>query len=424
MGIGHIGEQMLPLIPFFCYALPKIGTRRHDFTEIVQDIDLYTGGVSLTVNARTRFEKEGACMPFVTINGKCLNRNLDKLLDILEEVAFESLFSDIARLKSLLLEYRAGLESMVVQNGHRYAISLSSRTFSPATHLNEIWGGIHQLRFVKQLTENLEEDRLVSIAEDLTAIGGNIIKGENMKSALVGEAASLERYLELLSRREAWSGMDIETPKDNHFRISGLSIEDELPKEGWHTSTAVSFVAETFKTVRMNHEDAPRLSVISKMMRSLFLHREVREKGGAYGAFANYNIENGLFSFASYRDPHILSTLDAFQGAAGFMASGEYTDEDIKEAILQVCSDIDKPDPPGPAAKKAFYRKFISLSDESRVQFKRRLLSLKRDEVVHAAEKYFTPGDRDSGVAVISSQDRLESFNVKRPERPLGINRI
>jgi Zn-dependent M16 (insulinase) family peptidase len=424
LGLAHIEERMLPLLPFFCYALPKIGTRQHDFTEIVQNIDLYTGGVSLSVNARTRFGKDGSCIPFVSFNGKCLNRNLEKLLDILEEIAFESLFSDMTRLKSLLLEYRAGLESMVIRSGHRYAMSLSAKKFSPASYLNEIWGGIHQLRFVKQLTETLDEHHLVSIAKDLSVLGRNIMKGENMKGALVGEAALLQRYLELMSQRAAWSGMNCNMPDDNLFAPPRLDIRDDLPKEGWHTSTAVSFVAETFKTVRMDHEDAPRLSVISKMMRSLFLHREVREKGGAYGAFANYNIENGLFSFASYRDPHILETLEAFQGASGFIASGEYRDEDIKEAILQVCSEIDKPDPPGPAAKKAFYRQLISLSDESRTRFKERLLSLTRDEVVQAAEKYFTSGSTGSGVAVISNEEQLKSYNQKRPLRSLRLHRI
>jgi Zn-dependent M16 (insulinase) family peptidase len=424
MGIGHVKKRLLPLIPFFCYALPKIGTRYHDFTEIAQDIDLYTGGVNLSVDARTRFDNRGSCMPIVSINGKCLKRNLDKLFDILAEVAFDAAFSDIVRLKSLLLEYRAGLESMVIHSGHRYAISLASRTFMPASYLNEIWSGIHQLRFIKQMTENLQDDRLSSIGEDLSAIGEKAMTGENMKSALVGETDSLESCLDLLAQRRAWSGMNREFPNGNNFEIPLLDIQDDLPREGWSTSTAVSFVAETFRTVRMDHEDAPRLSVISKMLRSLYLHREIREKGGAYGAFANYNIETGLFSFASYRDPHILSTLESFQGAADFIAAGGYSHEDIKEAILQVCSEIDKPDPPGPAAKKAFYRKIVSLSDESRRRFKERLLSLTREEVVQTAKKYFTRRRNASGVAVISSEERLKSVNDKKPEGALQLYKI
>ena len=150
-------------------------------------------------------------------------------------------------------------------------------------------------------------------------------------------------------------------------------------------------MALSFETVRMSHPDAPALMLISKMSRSLYLHREIREKGGAYGGMSIYTPEDGVFSFASYRDPHIVSTLKAFSGAMAFMASGDYSAEDIKEGILQVCADIDKPDSPGPAAKKAFYRKIVSLSDELRRRFKRDLLALTREDVIRVSREISGP---------------------------------
>ncbi len=71
---------------------------------------------------------------------------------------------------------------------------------------------------------------------------------------------------------------------------------------------------------------------------------------------------------------------------------------------MQVCSEIDKPDPPGPAARKAYYRKLISLSDEMRTRFKSRLLSLSRSQVVQAAERYFDENGAQKAVAVISGK--------------------
>jgi len=156
----------------------------------------------------------------------------------------------------------------------------------------------------------------------------------------------------------------------------------------------------------------------------MYLHREIREKGGAYGGFALYSPEDGLFSFASYRDPHIVSTLAAFDNAAAFIRSGSFSDEDVKEAILQVCSEIDKPDPPGPAARKAYYRKIISLDDEMRIRFKSRLLSLTRNQVVQAAGKYFDQNETQRAVAVISGEDKLKAANEKLAGNPLELHRI
>ena len=183
-------------------------------------------------------------------------------------------------------------------------------------------------------------------------------------------------------------------------------------------------MANSFKTVRMGHKDAPALSVISKILKSMFLHREIREKGGAYGGFASYNPEDGIFCRASYRDPHILTTLQVFDAAALFIKSGKYSDEDIKEAILQVCSDIDRPDTPGVAARKSFYRKIISLTDEARFAYKKNLLSLDRKQVMEVAEKYFDQDQKKQGIAVISGEEKLKEANERIKGEPLKLYRI
>ena len=60
-------------------------------------------------------------------------------------------FSNLTRIKHLLLEYRAGLESMIIPGGHRLAISIASRNFSVSSALDETWHGIHQLKFIKKI---------------------------------------------------------------------------------------------------------------------------------------------------------------------------------------------------------------------------------------------------------------------------------
>ena len=410
VGAGAIPANLLPLVPFFCYALPRVGTQARDFTAVVKDIDRYTGGISFAANVRTRFDNNGDGLPFLSFNGKCLNRNLDRLFQLASEIAFEISFADLPRLKSLLLEYRSGLESAVVHNGHRYAISLSSRTFSIASYLSEMWSGIHQLRYIKKITADLNDAALAEIAEQLAEIARQALVNKNIKLAIIGQKDPLSGWVHTLGQDSRWTGINRDISYGSGFFKEPRVEKQQKPAlEGWSTSTAVSFVAQTFNTVRLEHEDAPRLSVISKMLRSLYLHREIREKGGAYGAFAVYNVETGLFSLASYRDPHISATLKAFDGAAEFITAGKFSDEDVKEAILQVCSEIDKPDPPGPAAKKAFYRDIIALSDASRRRFKARLLGLNRREVMETALRYFSSNDRSVGVAIISGKEKLKA---------------
>jgi len=419
-GSGNLPQKLIPLVPFFCHALTKIGTTRRDYTDMVQLIDAYTGGIELSTQARNQFDGEGTCLPFVTFNGKCLARNQDRMFAIISELLCSFDFSDLARLKSLLLEYRAGLETMVIHNGHQLAMSLASRNFSTTMALAESWHGIHQLKMIKDLTTNITDDQLETLSADLMLIGRTILTRSNFKMALIGEEQQLKAALPLTSSLQK----NLLPENDNGFKPPHIEKNKDIPREGWSTASAVSFVAQTFPVVRMEHEDSPSLAVISKILRSMYLHREIREKGGAYGGFAVYNPESGLFGFGSYRDPHIVETLHAYKGAAVFIKSDDYGDQDIKEAIFQVCSEIDKPDPPGPAARKAFYRTIMSLSDESRNRFKKRLLSLTRAQVNQVAEKYFDQAGAGQAVAVISSEDKLKAANERFGDNPLTLYKI
>ena len=419
-GTGNLPQKLIPLAPFFCHAFTKIGTARRDYTDMVQLIDAYTGGIELSTQARSQFDGEGTCLPFVTFNGKCLARNQDRMFAIISELLCSFDFSDLNRLKSLLLEYRAGMETMVIHNGHQLAMSLASRNFSTTMALAETWHGIHQLKMIKDLTTNITDDQLETLSADLTLIGTTILTRSNFKMALIGEEQQIKAALPLTSSLQE----NLSPENDNGFKPPHMEKNDDLPREGWSTASAVSFVAQTFPVVRMEHEDSPSLAVISKILRSMYLHREIREKGGAYGGFAVYDPESGLFGFGSYRDPHIVETLNAYKGAAVFIKSDDYGDQDIKEAIFQVCSEIDKPDPPGPAARQAFYRTIMSLSDESRNRFKQKLLSLTRAQVNQAAEKYFDQAGAGQAVAVISSEEKLNEANQKFGDNPLTLYRI
>ena len=424
-GVGSLEKQMLPLVPFVCFALPKIGTALREYTDMAQRIDLYTGGLRLSAHARTGFDRAGICVPFISLNTKCLNRNLGAMFEIFEELLLHFDFSDLSRLKALLLEYRANLEAMIIHNGHRLAISRASRNFSTARKLSEIWSGVHLVQTIKSLTDDLTENRLQSIAADLTTICNKLFGPTNVKMALIGEEAAYVQATDPLSNivKKLKDTPDA-TDSKPAFSSPSVEIDDEVPREGWSIATAVSFVAQSFETVRLEHQDAPALAVISKILRSMYLHREIREKGGAYGGFALYNSEDGLFSFASYRDPHIVSTLKVFDRAADFIRSGDYSEEDIDEAILQICADIDKPDSPGTAARKAFFREIISLSDEARQNYKERILALTRKEVLKTAEKYFNSQNHRKAVAVISGEQHLEAANQNLSEQPLKLYRL
>ena len=425
VGAGEIPPEKFSLVPFFSKAFTNAGTRNFAYTEMAEKMDQYTGGIAMSPFSGSYFDQAGDSHCFMALHGKALDRNVDKLFELIGEYVINYEFKDMERLNSLLLQYQAGMEASIVSTGHRYAISLASRHLSQAAHIGELWHGIGQFQAIKAQVEKTQADPAVleALAAEFTAMARTLFKKENFKPAVIGHPDAMGRADRCIA--------DIMSPLPNNahsaFITPELSRDTNRPYAGWYTNTAVSFVGQAFKTVRITHEDSPGLAVIAKILRSKFLHREIREKGGAYGGFALYNTEEGIFSFGSYRDPHIKRTLDVYKQACDYIMDGDYTDTDVKEAILQVCSEIDKPETPGPAAMKAFYRDITKLSDDIRKGFKDALLRLDRQRILDIARTYFSVADDQKGVAVISSKSQLEEANKAleaEGRRPLDLIKI
>jgi presequence protease len=418
-----VSEPLLPWVPFLCYAFTKMGTQEHTYTQMARRIDAVTGGLSLAANARAPWNRSQSCLPLLSLNAKCLGRNIDPTFAIIEEFLASVDFSDLGRLEQLLGEYQAGLESMLVHNGHRLAISLSSRSFSPASALSELWGGVHHVRTIREFTKKRDASKLAALAKDLDAMARTIIKPGNIIMAAIGEKTLVDAATAHIEASDTLAAFRRSDPSPD-LDLLDIQPEQQAPWEGWSISSAVAFVSRTLPTAPQGHPDAPLLAVLSKVLRALYLHREIREKGGAYGGFAHYNPDNGLFSLASYRDPHIVRTLEVFDGIVGFMDAGSVSQEDVKEAVLQVCSEIDKPDPPGPAARKAFSRLVVGLTDEARREFKQQLLEVTPRKLADVVERYFSPDDTQVGTAVIAGGDQLQKANEQIGNRPLKLQAI
>ena len=422
-GRTGVSPELLTWVPFFCFAFTKSGTRKSSYTEIARKIDSLTGGLSMTAAARVSRSQPDQCLPLVSFNAKCLTRNISPSIDLIEELIGDGCFSDHNRLEQLMGEYRAALESMIVHNGHRLAISLSSRAFSSAGALSEIWSGVHQIRAMRQWAKDERKSKTDQLADTLTAIAACLLDRNNMVMAAVGAPDQVNMGMSAIDKGKVLSSFAVHSGQPQ-FEPLSIDLAKDLPYEGWSTSTAVAFVARTIATVSLGHADAPALAVLAKMLRSLYLHREIREKGGAYGGFALYNPENGLFSLASYRDPHIVRTMTVFNGVSGFAGANTFEPDDIKEAVLQVCSEIDKPDPPGPAARKAFSRLIVGLTDEDRLAFKQALLKVSQRQVKEVVEKYFGGHATPAGTAVIAGQEHLKEANAKLSAAPLKLTAI
>lgn len=126
----------------------------------------------------------------------------------------------------------------------------------------------------------------------------------------------------------------------------------------------------------------------------------------------------------SYRDPHLTRTLKTYDQAAHWAAAGEFSDQEVKEAILAVFSDLDKPLSPGGQGYREFANATQGLTPQMRRDLREKVLSTDRDTLMGLAQRYLVEGREKSVVSVLSNEDQLMKANEKLGSQGLEICKV
>ena len=171
------------------------------------------------------------------------------------------------------------------------------------------------------------------------------------------------------------------------------------------TDSPVAFNAAAYQTVPYTHPDSPALLVLSRLLRSNYLLKEIREKGGAYGAAAGFDTRSGTFSYTSYRDPNIARTYQTYRDARQYLDT-DLTTRDLTEAILGASKTLDPLTSPDTVGRMRFYGDQAGYTPEVQEAYKARLLNVTLDDLKRVMDTYLTP-DR-AAYALVAGKDPNE----------------
>lgn len=412
-----LDARHLPYLPLFCSLLTQIGAAGLSYLEMAERMEAGTGGISASTEVLEDPTDPRRFQALVQIRGKALERNQDKLFALLGDICAAPDFSDRERLRTVLGQIRTTLENSIPSAGHSYAARAAAANLSPAARLRETWSGLELVALAKQTAE-LKDAELDAFAARMQEIANQLLRRNRLSCAVVAEARhfpqvrpALEKFLAAL-------------PPGASAAPAPPAFLPQPARLGWAASVPVAYVTRVFPTVAYTHADSGGLMVLAKLLKAGYLHREIREKGGAYGGMASSNPETGLLSLLSYRDPHLTRTLRVYDEAADWAAAGRFSDQDIKEAILAVFGEIDKPLSPGGRGYREFANTRQGLSLEMRQELRRKVLATDRATLRRLARTYLVEGRPRSAVSVLAGEDSLRQANQELGEEGLEIRKI
>ncbi|XP_021354129.1 presequence protease, mitochondrial-like isoform X2 [Mizuhopecten yessoensis] len=390
--LASVSDDLKPYVPLFCNVITKMGAGDYDYKSLSQDIDLYTGGLSAGVHVKAHHTDDNTYEQGLMFSSYCLDRNLEKMLGLWTDVFTRPDLKDNERFLTLVNMTAAEMSSSIVNMGHSFAISHSRAGLTPTGFLQEQFGGMTQVELLNSIVGG-EQESVFKVVDQMEKIGKCLLNKSNLRVAVnttpesMGTTLrSVEGFLSSLPGDNSSSNF---LTKDTEYKVTESQTQFERP-------FSVNYMGKSFLTVPYTHEDFPRLRVLAKLMWAKFLHREIREKGGAYGSGAVCS--DGVFSLFSYRDPNSLKTLEVFDEAVKWLCRGDYTHGDVDEAKLSVFQETDTPVTPGKIGMTRFTG---GVTDEMKQTMRDQLFQVSKNDVTTVALRYLKKGQRSNAVSFL-----------------------
>ena len=395
-----LDDELLDVLPYYTHCLDELGCGQLDYLETQAWQTRVSGGLSTYSSIRGAIDDVQAVSGYLVFSGKALSRNHRDFAELLRTTFAEVRFDELPRIRELMAQLRAHREQGVTGRGHSLAMQAASSGMSPAAALSHRHSGLLGIHGLKALDDRLDEpDTLAALADKLQRLHRQVLAASR-QFLLIGEAQSLEQLQQDTAQLWPTEPAELTTP----FALPEVR---ETVRELWTTSTSVNFCAKAYPTVPVEHPDAAPLAILAGFLRNGFLHRVIREQGGAYGGGASHDSSTASFRFYSYRDPRLAETLDDFDRAIDWLLGEEHEPRQLEEAILGFIGQLDKPSSPAGEAKDAFHNQLHGRTPEQRQRFRQRLLQVTLDDLKRVGETYLRP--ENASIAVIGNCDAEET---------------
>ncbi len=337
-----LAPDLLPWLEIFGVIATEIGTGKRDYIRFAKDVNIYTGGISRSFLTYMDRSNNREVRPVLWFQVKTLSSYIAEGVDLVAEIFSILDLENRSRIREIVQREFTWAEHSVQSDGHSLAQNAVFSHLSKAGNINEQVSGVTAYLELKNLAKNydsLESDfinRLEQLRDSLfhssgikVAVTGSADDIDKVRSriavitrSLTATAAETQPYTPVnLPRHQAFC-----TPAEVVFNVQGMSLLPDTSEYSGH------------------------FEVVKTWLSRDYLWNSVRQKGGAYGCFIQFNHVTGSIGFISYRDPQIQQTYDAYDAIEPTLAQLNLSQSTLDQLIIGTYGKMNPHQSPASAA--------------------------------------------------------------------------
>lgn len=395
---GDFAQSELGYLGFFTNALGLVSTEKYSYTDLANATNIYTGGISTGTASHPDIKDRNNFVFKFEVKLKVLEKNLDKALELMEQMLLSSDFTDTKRLGELVAQIKARLQANLSSSGHLVAAMRSMSSFSRYALYQDELKGIAFYRSICRIEKELSEspksvsDKLAAIARKLFARNRMLISFTGNNEAYGNAKPSLEKVMTGFNKMSA-----VGNQAEVHFNTA---------KEAFIDASQIQYVAKTGDFICEGYEYTGALRLLRIILSYDYLWINVRVKGGAYGCMNTF-LRSGESYFVSYRDPNLSDTLDVYDRIPEYIKSFSPDERDMTKYIIGTFSALDTPMNPEAKGSRSLSAYLEGITYEQIQKERNEILNAQPEDIRRLADLVEAVLKKDS-ICVIGNENMIK----------------
>lgn len=395
---GDFAQSELGYLGFFTNALGLVSTEKYSYTDLANATNIYTGGISTGTASHPDIKDRNNFVFKFEVKLKVLEKNLDKALELMEQMLLTSDFTDTKRLGELVAQIKARLQANLSSSGHLVAAMRSMSSFSRYALYQDELKGIAFYRSICRIEKELSEspksvsDKLAAIAKKLFARNRMLISFTGNNEAYGNAKPSLKKVIAGFNKMSA-----VGNQAEVHFNTA---------KEAFIDASQIQYVAKTGDFICEGYEYTGALRLLRIILSYDYLWINVRVKGGAYGCMNTF-LRSGESYFVSYRDPNLSDTLDVYDRIPEYIKSFSPDERDMTKYIIGTFSALDTPMNPEAKGSRSLSAYLEGITYEQIQKERNEILNAQPEDIRRLADLVEAVLKKDS-ICVIGNENMIK----------------
>lgn len=395
---GDFAQSELGYLGFFTNALGLVSTENYSYTDLANATNIYTGGISTGTASHPDIKDRNNFVFKFEVKLKVLEKNLDKALELMEQMLLSSDFTDTKRLGELVAQIKARLQANLSSSGHLVAAMRSMSSFSRYALYQDELKGVAFYRSICRIEKELSEspksvsDKLAAIAKKLFARNRMLISFTGNNEAYGNAKPSLEKVITGFDKMSA-----VGNQAEVHFNTA---------KEAFIDASQIQYVAKTGDFICEGYEYTGALRLLRIILSYDYLWINVRVKGGAYGCMNTF-LRSGESYFVSYRDPNLSDTLNVYDRIPEYIKSFSPDERDMTKYIIGTFSALDTPMNPEAKGSRSMSAYLEGISYEQIQKERNEILNAQPEDIRRLADLVEAVLKKDS-ICVIGNENMIK----------------